>query len=73
MKKFTALLRMPKPVQTSYGAHVTLGAVYDPNNSEHQKWAQATPSMQVNANMIPEFAENLEPGQYLVTFERVGD
>lgn len=71
MKKFTALANMMTPVVLPYGTSVSFHAVYDANNDEHRKWAEATPSMSINMNVKPDVAEQMEPGQYIVTFEKV--
>lgn len=73
MKKFTALLTFPTPVRTNYGTTLQANAVYDPDNSEHQKWAQATPAANLTMNVTDEFGDDFEPGRYVVTFEKVED
>lgn len=73
MKKFTALMSLYTPVRTAYGATLSLNAVYDADNPEHQKWAAATPAASFTLNVTDEFADQVEPGRYVVTFEKVED
>lgn len=73
MKKFTALLSVMPIVRTNYGSTLSAHAVYDPENPEHQKWAQATPAANLTMNVTDEFADGVEPGRYLVTFEKIED
>lgn len=74
MKKFTALLTSYRPVYlNSAQAAINFNAVYDATSDEHRKWAQATPSAYMNLNVTSEFADNFEPGKYVVTFEKVED
>jgi hypothetical protein len=71
MKKFTALLSLMPPVRTGYGTTLSMHAVYDAENPEHQKWAAATPSASVTMNVTNDFGDQVEPGKYIVTFEKV--
>lgn len=71
MKKFTALMTLYQPVRTAYGATLNLNAVYDAENPEHQKWADSTPSASFTLNVTNEFGDQVEPGRYVVTFEKV--
>lgn len=73
MKRFTALLSLMPVVRTSYGTTVSAHAVYDPDNDEHRKWAQATPAASLTMNVTNEFGDEIEPGRYVVTFEKVED
>ena len=73
MKRFTALLSVMPPVRTAYGTTLSAHAVYDAENKEHQKWAQATPSASLTMNVTNEFGDEVEPGRYVVTFEKVED
>ena len=73
MKKFTALMTMYSPVRTGYGTTLNFNAVYDANSDEHQKWAKATPSASFTMNVTDEFGDQVEPGRYVVTFEKVED
>lgn len=70
MKKFTALVNMSPIVRTAYGAIASFYAQYD-TSDEHRKWAQATPAANFTLNVSNEFADDMEPGQYIVTFEKV--
>ena len=71
MKKFTALLSFASPIRTNYGTNLSAHAVYSADNPEHQKWAQATPAATLTMNVTNEFGDDFEPGQYLVTFEKI--
>lgn len=73
MKKFTALLSLMNPVRTGYGTTLSFHAVYDAQNPEHQKWAEATPAASLTMNVTNEFGDGVEPGRYIVTFEKVED
>lgn len=73
MKRFTALLSLMAPVRTNYGTTLSFHAVYDPENPEHRKWAQATPAANLTMNVTDEFGDEVEPGRYIVTFEKVED
>lgn len=70
MKQFTALVYMAPPVATPYGSLVTMSARYDANNDEHRKWAEATPSASITMNVKSDLHEELEPGEYVVTFTK---
>ncbi len=73
MKRFTALLSVMPVVRTAYGSTLSAHAVYDDKNPEHRKWAQATPSASLTMNVTNEFGDDVEPGRYVVTFEKVED
>lgn len=73
MKKFTALMTLFTPVHTAYGTTLSFSAVYDAENKEHRKWAAASPSANLTMNVTDEFGDQVEPGKYVVTFEKVED
>lgn len=70
MKKFTALLFFSAPVRTTYGTTLNANAQYG-EDPEHRKWAAATPAASLIMNVTNEFGDDFEPGQYIVTFEKV--
>lgn len=73
MKRFTALMTLFNPVRTSYGTTLSFNAVYDSDNPEHRQWAEATPAANFTMNVTNEFGDKVEPGRYVVTFEKVED
>lgn len=70
MKEFTALVYMAPPVATPYGSLVSMSARYDPTSDEHRKWAEATPAASITMNVKASFHEEMEPGEYIVTFTK---
>lgn len=73
MKQFTALVVMAPPVATPYGSLVSMSARYDSTSDKHRKWAEATPAASINMNVKSSLHDEMEPGEYIVTFTRRED